>query len=108
MSYTIDSELVLKSLSNPQHSAPCRGHGMNRRSALRGMLMGAAGLALSPITLSQIDIPVGQVRLVFNENPYGPSPKALEAVAHILAENSVLPGRDRTGFTGTFYGAPSA
>ena len=92
MSYTIDSELVLKSLSNPQHSAPCRGHGMNRRSALRGMLMGAAGLALSPITLSQIDIPVGQVRLVFNENPYGPSPKALEAVATILPKTAYCPG----------------
>ena len=92
MSYTIDSELVLKSLSNPQHSAPCRGHGMNRRSALRGMLMGAAGLALSPITLSQIDIPVGQVRLVFNENPYGPSPKALEAVATILPKTAYYPG----------------
>ena len=92
MSYTIDSELVLKSLSNPQHSAPCRGYGMNRRSALRGMLMGAAGLALSPITLSQIDIPVGQVRLVFNENPYGPSPKALEAVATILPKTAYYPG----------------
>ena len=92
MSYTIDSELVLKSLSNPQRSAPCRGHGMNRRSALRGMLMGAAGLALSPITLSQIDIPVGQVRLVFNENPYGPSPKALEAVATILPKTAYYPG----------------
>ena len=92
MSYTIDSELALKSLSNPQHSAPYRGHGINRRSALRGVLMGAAGLALSPITLSQIDIPVGQVRLVFNENPYGPSPKALEAVATILPKTAYYPG----------------
>ena len=92
MSYTIDSELALKSLSNPQHSAPYRGHGINRRSALRGVLMGAAGLALSPITLSQIDIPVGQVRLVFNENPYGPSPKALEAVANILPKTAYYPG----------------
>ena len=92
MSYTIDSELALKSLSNPQHSAPYRGHGINRRSALRGVLMGAAGLALSPITLSQIDIPVGQVRLVFNENPYGPSPKALEAVTNILPKTAYYPG----------------
>ena len=92
MSYTIDSELALKSLSNPQHSAPYRGHGINRRSALRGVLMGAAGLALSPITLSQIDIPVGQVRLVFNENPYGPSSKALEAVANILPKTAYYPG----------------
>ena len=92
MSYNIDSAPVLRSLSNPQHSAPCRGHGMNRRSALRGVLMGAAGLALSPITLSQIDIPAGQIRLVFNENPYGPSPKALEAVAKILPKTAYYPG----------------
>jgi histidinol-phosphate aminotransferase len=54
--------------------------------------MGAAGLALSPITLSQIDIPAGQIRLVFNENPYGPSPKALEAVAKILPKTAYYPG----------------
>ena len=55
--------------------------------------MGAAGLALSPITLSQIDIPAGQIRLVFNENPYGPSPKALEAVAKILPKTAYYPGK---------------
>jgi len=92
MSYKIDSEPMLRSLGYPQHRAPYRGHGMNRRSALRGVLMGAAGLALSPITLSQIDIPAGQIRLVFNENPYGPSPKALEAVAKILPKTAYYPG----------------
>lgn len=92
MSYNIDSEPVLRSLGNPQHPTPYREHGMNRRSALRGALMGAAGLALSPITLSQIDIPAGQIRLVFNENPYGPSPKALEAVAKILPKTAYYPG----------------
>ena len=92
MSYNIDSEPVLRALGNPQHPTPYREHGMNRRSALRGALMGAAGLALSPITLSQIDIPVGQIRLVFNENPYGPSPKALEAVAKILPKTAYYPG----------------
>ena len=92
MPYNIDSEPVLRSLGNPQQSPPYRNHGMNRRSALRGVLMGAAGLALSPITLSQIDIPAGQIRLVFNENPYGPSPKALEAVAKILPKTAYYPG----------------
>ena len=92
MSYNIDSEPVLRSLGNPQQPAPYREYGMNRRSALRGVLMGAAGLALSPITLSQIDIPAGQIRLVFNENPYGPSPKALEAVAKILPKTAYYPG----------------
>ena len=93
MSYKIDSEPMLRSLGYPQHLAPYRGHGMNRRSALRGVLMGAAGLALSPITLSQIHIPAGQIRLVFNENPYGPSPKALEAVAKILPKTAYYPGK---------------
>ena len=92
MPYNIDSEPVLRSLGNPQQPAPYREYGMNRRSALRGVLMGAAGLALSPITLSQIDIPAGQIRLVFNENPYGPSPKALEAVAKILPKTAYYPG----------------
>jgi len=92
MSYNIDNE-GLRSLGNPQQSPPYRDHGMNRRSALRGALIGAAGLALSPITLSQIDIPAGQIRLVFNENPYGPSPKALEAVAKILPKTAYYPGK---------------
>ena len=92
MPYNIDSEPVLRSLGNPQQPAPYREYGMNRRSALRSALIGAAGLALSPITLSQIDIPVGQIRLVFNENPYGPSPKALEAVAKILPKTAYYPG----------------
>ena len=92
MSYIIDSESVLRSLGNSQHPMPYRGDSMTRRSALRGVLMGAAGLALSPITLGQIDIPAGQIRLVFNENPYGPSPKALEAVAQILPKTAYYPG----------------
>ena len=92
MSYIIDSESVLRSLGNSQHPMPYRGDSMTRRSALRGVLMGAAGLALSPITLGQIDIPAGQIRLVFNENPYGPSPKALEAVAKILPKTAYYPG----------------
>ena len=92
MSYIIDSESALRSLGNSQHPMPYRGDSMTRRSALRGVLMGAAGLALSPITLGQIDIPAGQIRLVFNENPYGPSPKALEAVAQILPKTAYYPG----------------
>ena len=104
MSYKIDSEPMLRSLGYPQHPAPYRGHGMNRRSALRGVLMGAAGLALSPITLSQIDIPAGQIRLVFNENPYGPSPKALEAVAKILPKTAYYPGKIEQDLPALFVG----
>ena len=65
---------------------------MTRRSALQGLLLGTAGLAVSPFTLSQIKIPEGQIRLIFNENPYGPSAKALEAVANILPKTAYYPG----------------
>ena len=66
---------------------------MTRRSALREYAdWGRLGWPLSPITLSQIDIPEGQIRLIFNENPYGPSAKALEAVANILPKTAYYPG----------------
>ena len=102
MSYIIDSESVLRSLGNSQHPMPYRGDSMTRRSALRGVLMGAAGLALSPITLGQIDIPAGQIRLVFNENPYGPSSKALKAVAQILPKTAYYPGAIEQGLPALF------
>ena len=50
---------------------------LSRRRALQGLLMGTAGLALTPLAMGQVEIPPGQIRLMFNENPYGPSPKAL-------------------------------
>ena len=64
----------------------------SRRRALQGILMGAAGLALAPVALGQADIPHGQIRLIFNENPYGPSPKALAEVAKILPKTAYYPG----------------
>ena len=54
---------------------------LSRRRALQGLLMGTAGLALTPLAMGQVEIPPGQIRLMFNENPYGPSPKALAEVA---------------------------
>ena len=36
-------------------------------------------------------IPEGQVRLVFNENPYGPSPKAIAEVQKILSLSAYYP-----------------
>ena len=64
----------------------------NRRRALQGLVMGTAGLALSPLTMGQVEIPPGQIRLMFNENPYGPSPKALAEVAKILPKTAYYPG----------------
>ena len=53
---------------------------------------GTAALASSAIPAwSQYLIPEGQVRLVFNENPYGPSPKAIAEVQKILSLSAYYP-----------------
>jgi len=64
---------------------------LNRRRALQGLALGAAGMAIASQSLSQIEIPAGQIRLIFNENPYGPSPKALAEVARILPLTAYYP-----------------
>ena len=74
----------------------------NRRRVLQGLMMGAAGLALSPPTLGQVEIPPGQIRLMFNENPYGPSPKALAEVAKILPMTAYYPGAIEDDLMGLF------
>ena len=65
---------------------------VDRRQLLLGMLGGAAALALPGLALGQVEIPPGQIRLMFNENPYGPSPKALAEVAKILPMTAYYPG----------------
>ena len=69
---------------------------LSRRRALQGLLMGTAGLALTPLAMGQVEIPPGQIRLMFNENPYGPSPKALAEVAKILPKTAYYPAPLRT------------
>ncbi len=64
----------------------------SRRRMLRSLVMGTAGLAVTPLTVGQVEIPPGQIRLMFNENPYGPSPKALAEVAKILPMAAYYPG----------------
>ncbi len=64
---------------------------LSRRHVMQGLLLGAAGMALSPASVAQIEIPTGQIRLIFNENPYGPSPKALAEVARILPLTAYYP-----------------
>ena len=74
----------------------------NRRRALQGLVMGTAGLALSPLTMGQVEIPPSQIRLMFNENPYGPSPKALAEVAKILPKTAYYPGAIEDDLMGLF------
>ena len=64
---------------------------LNRRRALLGMLLGVAGMSLSLESFGQIIISPGEIRLIFNENPYGPSPKALAEVAKILPLTAYYP-----------------
>jgi histidinol-phosphate aminotransferase len=75
---------------------------LSRRRALQGLLMGTAGLALTPLTTGQVEIPPGQIRLMFNENPYGPSPKALAEVAKILPKTAYYPGAIEDDLMGLF------
>ena len=79
-----------------------RAPSLNRRRALQGLVMGTAGLAFSPLTMGQVDIPPGQIRLMFNENPYGPSPKALAEVAKILPKTAYYPGAIEDDLMGLF------
>lgn len=63
---------------------------MDRRNfivAVGGALM----YANAAPSLGQYVIPDGQVRLVFNENPYGPSPKALAAAKDVLSLSAYYP-----------------
>ena len=61
----------------------------------RRQLLGGLGVALlSPFSGSsfgQYVLHPGQVRLVFNENPYGPSPKAIAAVNDVVALSAYYP-----------------
>lgn len=63
---------------------------MDRRNFITA-LGGAFMYANVTPSLAQYVIPDGQVRLVFNENPYGPSPKALAAVQDVLSLSAYYP-----------------
>lgn len=63
---------------------------MDRRNFIAAM-GGALMYANAVPSLAQYVIPDGQVRLVFNENPYGPSPKALAAVKDVLSLSAYYP-----------------
>lgn len=63
---------------------------MKRRDFLTAVSGTTFALGTAP-SLGQYIIPRGQVRLVFNENPYGPSPRALAEVKKILALTAYYP-----------------
>lgn len=68
---------------------------LSRRSVLGGMIGSAVSLALSPATLAavaQIGPREGIVRLTSNENPYGPSARALEAARLAATKGAYYPG----------------
>ena len=65
----------------------------SRRDVMRGMLSGAVGLALAPNAFAQFGPGPGVAQLSSNENPYGPSPKALKAAAEALRKGAYYPGR---------------
>lgn len=75
---------------------------IDRRKVLQGMLLGAAGAAFTPSIFGQVEIPAGEIRLMFNENPYGPSPKALAEVAKILPKTAYYPGAIEEALMGLF------
>lgn len=61
---------------------------LSRRDLVRGVLGGAIGLALAPISVADLGPPPGKIALRFNENPYGPSPGALKAAAEAAAQGA--------------------
>ena len=69
---------------------------LNRRSILGGLIGGAASLvagsAIQAEVLPRFRPGPGVVRLSSNENPYGPSPKALAAAARAAAKGAYYPG----------------
>jgi histidinol-phosphate aminotransferase len=69
---------------------------LSRRDAMRGMIGSAVTLALAPAAFAQIGPPPGVITLRSNENPYGPSPRALKAAAEALHKGAYYPGRIRS------------
>jgi histidinol-phosphate aminotransferase len=57
----------------------------SRRDVVHGLISGAVGLALAPVSFANPGPPPGMIALRYNENPYGPSPGALKAAAEAAA-----------------------
>lgn len=59
---------------------------------MRGMVGGAVALAIAPGAFAQFGPAPGIISLRANENPYGPSAKALKAAAEALHKGAYYPG----------------
>ena len=66
---------------------------VNRRELVRGMVAGAVSLAVAPTVIAQIGPGADVVALSANENPYGPSPRALEQASIALKKGAYYPRR---------------
>jgi len=67
----------------------------NRRDLMRGMVGSAVALAIAPAAFAQFGPAPGIISLRANENPYGPSEKALQAAAEALHKGAYYPGAIR-------------
>jgi histidinol-phosphate aminotransferase len=68
---------------------------ISRRDLVRGIIGGAVSLALTPASFAQVGPPPGVITLRSNENPYGPSPRALRKAAAALQKGAYYPGSIR-------------
>lgn len=68
---------------------------LNRRDVIRSIMGSAATLALTPNALAQFGPDSGVITLRANENPYGPSPRALQAASKALHKGAYYPGKIR-------------
>jgi histidinol-phosphate aminotransferase len=68
---------------------------INRRDLVRGLVGGAVGLALAPRVFADLGPPPGIISLRANENPYGPSARALSAASDAAAMGAYYPGSIR-------------
>ena len=81
--------------------------GINRRDWLKTAFLGGAALAFSPLEILAKQTPNYKelnndgeaIRLCFNENPFGVSPKAIEAMQKSMTDAS------KYDFTSTFLSA---
>jgi len=64
----------------------------NRRDLIRSMVGSAVALAIAPNAFAQFGPEPGIISLRSNENPYGPSAKALKAAAKALHKGAYYPG----------------
>ena len=69
---------------------------ITRRSLIRSLVTGAATAIISPAIFSMTGPNPNLIRLSANENPYGPSTKALKAAASASAKGAYYPGRITT------------